>query len=105
MNNPLHNTKSMIGALAYFRDSPVKAIVRVMDVVDTKDYTRTKILILAVAYRGDEPPPIESGEFHTVSEINKPEWNQLWTIKKLESEQIDDAIKEIDAHSFYQWKT
>ena len=45
------------------------------------------------------------GKIITVMETNSGEWNQLWTMRKLQADTMENAIEEISGKRLYKWKT
>ena len=99
---PFHKTQNMIGKICYYRETGLKVIVKVHNVIEEGNYTNTTLKVIASTIN---PQRIQVGRSFTVSENNWGDFNQIWTLTELEASNILDAIQEADPKARYQWTT
>lgn len=104
---PLHKTYEMIDQLCLYREGFfLRAIVKILSAEHGDTYTFTQFQVLAVVKRAEDHHHLELvGSCQSVSELNGPEWNQEWRISPLKATELDEAIKETDPRSTYEWST
>ena len=103
--DPLHKTYEMVNKLCFYREGfRLRAIVKVLYADCGTRYTSTTFEVMAVVKHTEDHHHLELvGAKYIVSELNGPEWNQEWHIKLLDAELLDEAIKEVDPQSKYEW--
>ena len=99
---PFHKTQNMIGKFGYYRETGLKLIVQVHQVIEEGNYINTTLKVFASTIN---PQKIQVGRSFTVRENNWGDFNQVWILTELVAENVLDAIQEADPKGRYRWTT